>query len=69
MIAIFLKPLILPTLSVGKIKGFRKMAKVLIKKDPRLCAGDLQTQGNHWTKAGAGIAVGSNSGWRFTAST
>jgi|GEM_PF-1205231 len=30
MLAIFLKPLILPALRAGKIKGFRKMAKVLL---------------------------------------
>jgi len=30
MIAIFLKPLILRTLRARKIKGFRKMAKVLL---------------------------------------
>jgi len=32
MIAIFLKPLILRARSARKIKGFRKMAKVLSKK-------------------------------------
>jgi len=31
MLAIFLKPLILRALSARKIKGFRKMAKVLMR--------------------------------------